>query len=96
MSAKERDVFHLVVVVFLCALSVVYTKHVDNNIRYKRTVAGENSCENVMQFFALKNITVPRDSSKGKSENKLDKCGGDVLSLDRDKHQTDQSYHLLN
>lgn len=65
MSAKERDVVLLAIVVFLCAVSAVYAKHVDNNIRSKRTVDGQNSCENVIQFFALKNITVPRDSSKG-------------------------------
>lgn len=65
MSGKERDAVLLAIVVFLCAVSAVYPKYVDNNIRSKRTVDGQNNCENVIQFFALKNITVPRDSSKG-------------------------------
>lgn len=65
MSCRERDVVLLAIVVFLCAISVVFSKHVDNNIRSKRTVDGQDSCENVLQFFALKNITVPRNSLKG-------------------------------
>lgn len=72
MSGRERDVIVLAIVVFLCAVSAVYAKHLDNNIRSKRTVdGGQNSCENVMQFFALKNITVPSDLTKGRSVQML-------------------------
>lgn len=67
MSFREKDVVILSIIVCLCAVSAVFTKHVDNNNRSKRTVDSQNSCENVIQFFALKNITVPRDATKGKS-----------------------------
>lgn len=69
MSARERDVVLFAIVVFLCAVSAVFSKHMDT--RSKRTVDTQNSCENVIEFFALKNITVPRDSSKGKSTHFL-------------------------
>lgn len=63
MNFKGRSSFFYIVVVCFC---VVSAKNVDN-VRSKRSLDSEKNCDNVKQFFALKNVTVsPSDGPKGK------------------------------
>lgn len=63
MILKGRLGFFFVAVVCFC---VVSSKNLDN-ARSKRTADSQNNCDNVSQFFSLKNVTVSSlDGTKGR------------------------------
>lgn len=58
------------IVVVWCALVGVFVdaKNLDT-ARTKRAIDSQNNCENVIQFFSVKNITVSSEFGKGKLQN---------------------------
>lgn len=54
-------------IIVLCALGcvIVDAKNLEL-VRSKRNIDDQNSCENVIQFFSVKNITVSSEFGKGK------------------------------